>query len=133
MSINYHNARKTIKAHLTKRGNQPITISSKGILYWWKRLNAAVFFGKLPLPESIVLIYYESEHAWTIPQDAGRIRLAIHPTFASRTLFLCVLVHEMVHAWQHLSKRTQMGHNKTFYRWANRIRRTTSLRLKRVL
>jgi hypothetical protein len=92
-------------------------------------LNHAVFYGKLPRVAAITLIKHRREHAWAIPARAGAIKLTIQPRFESRRLFLMVLVHEMVHAWDHFH-HSHMTHGEQFFKWQKRIMRTTNLELK---
>lgn len=58
--------------------------------------------------------------------------LEIAHNFATRALFLDVLVHEMVHAWEHKRHRV-MGHGKRFALWEKRIKRTVSLNLLEII
>jgi Protein of unknown function DUF45 len=92
-------------------------------------LNIAVFGGKLPPLVDITFIRHKKTYAWAVPADNGRIGLTIQPTFTSRLLFLMVLVHEMVHAWEHFTGR-YMTHGPQFYRWRPKIVRATSLELQ---
>lgn len=99
------------------------------VRHWWKLLNTAVFYGKLHDLSQIDFIRHKKEHAWAIPLNDGKIRLTIQPTFSSRKLFLMVLVHEMVHGWDHFHDEW-MRHGTLFHGWKNRIKRTTNLDLK---
>lgn len=97
-------------------------------MQWWNKLNVAVFYGKLPKPTEIILIKHRHEHAWAHPAKDGAIKLTIQPRFDTRRLFLMVLVHEMVHAWEHFNS-SHMTHGEQFFKWSKRILRTTNLEL----
>lgn len=127
--MNHHTARKKVKRHLTKRGKEQIIVTPRKIIYWWNVLNNAVFHGKLNKPIGIRLIRHHKTYAWAIPAKNGAIRITFQPTMPSRKLFLMVLVHEMVHAWDHLHDR-YMRHGKHFRQWEYKIERTTTLKLK---
>jgi hypothetical protein len=128
--VNNLQARKRIKEHLAKRGDQPVVITRKMVRYWWRLLNLAVFDSTLPSPIRIDIVYMRDVHGWAIPYTTGRMGLTLVPKFLSRRMFLSTLVHEMVHAWEHNNK-LHMGHGSAFYGWAPQIKRTTSLILER--
>lgn len=96
---------------------------------WWNLLNRAVFDDKLPKVADIALVQHRKEYAWAIPHDKGRIKLTIQPRFDTRRLFLMVLIHEMVHAWEHY-KDFDMSHGQKFLKWKNKIKTATNLDLK---
>lgn len=103
-------------------------LTERLVRLWWRRLNIAVFRGKLQEPQEIALIRHRREYGWAIPLEERKIRLTLHPTFASRRLFLGVLVHEMIHAWQHQQNKF-MNHGAKFREWAPRIKWTINLDL----
>lgn len=95
-------------------------------------MNAAVFYGKLPNPKEIKFIEHKASWAWAIPDEHGAVSMSIVPKFKTRRLFLTIVVHEMVHGWEHMHHK-RMGHGKRFFEWKYRIRRTTTLRLERLV
>lgn len=125
-------ARERIKQHIERRGRQPVALTEAMVRYWWRLLNVAVFGGKLPQPNSIRLVRHRGEYGWARPRAGTQINLTLQPTFSSRKLFLMVLVHEMVHAWDHY-KGDKMSHGHKFMKWAPRILRRTTLELKKEL
>jgi hypothetical protein len=127
-----HVARQRIKDHLRRRGFEPITLTTSVVTHWWRVLNTAVFDGKLPTPVRVDLVQHRKAYAWCYPLANKRVRLSICPRLNSRRLFLTILVHEMVHAWEHLNELT-MGHGPSFFQHQNRIRRTTTLKLEQNL
>lgn len=88
-----------------------------------------MFGGKLPALAEVSFVRHKGEYAWAYPVDGGRIKLTLQPTFTSRLLFLMVLVHEMVHNWEHFKGKT-MTHGPQFYAWRDRITKATGLELK---
>lgn len=122
-------ARKLIKRHIQRRGNESVELTPKLVRYWWNLLNVAVFKGTLNPAKRIKLFAYKNVHAWAIPEKKQQISLAIQPEFISRTLFLSILVHEMVHAWEYQTHNT-IDHGKHFLSWAPKILSATTLILK---
>lgn len=125
-------ARKLIKKHILRRGNEPVKLTSKLVRYWWNLLNIAVFKGTLKSLKRIKLFAYKNVHAWAIPEKKQQISLAIQPEFISRTLFLSILVHEMVHAWEYQQHGT-IDHGEHFLSWASKILSATTLILKQTI
>lgn len=58
----------------------------------------------------------------------AHIELRMLPEYPLKMLFMNILVHEMVHTWEH-QHHNIMGHGKRFFKWAPRIKRTTTLEL----
>lgn len=123
-----------VKTHLKNKGDvKHVEITEKMVLYWWRMLNFAVFKGKLHKPAKIKLVKHREEWAWIGPYGQhNQIELSIHPIFKTKRLFLAVLIHEMVHAWEHQTHNC-MGHGKRFYAWQNRVKRHTGLNLTEVI
>lgn len=92
-------------------------------------LNEAVFSGKLKPPTQVQLVNHRNEFAWTVPNADDTVRITINSSFSSRRLFLSVLVHEMVHAWEH-ALGYPLSHGKRFIQWRKRIKRLTTLELE---
>lgn len=127
--MKHHEARKRVKRHIRKRGSEPLVLTQRIVTRWWNLLNTAVFYGSLPRLTSVQLLEHKKEHAWAIPGSHGEISVSMYPTFASRQLFLSVLIHEMVHAWE-FQNYPRAGHGKRFFTWKHRIKRTTNLILQ---
>lgn len=72
----------------------------------------------------------KDEYGWAIPYVDGTFRLTLLPRYRTRRLFMSTLVHEMVHGWEHFHGM-KMQHGTTFYSWAPRIKRATTLTLER--
>lgn len=130
--MTHDEARVFIKRHLMYNAHKPCTLTDRKIKYWWRILNAAVFYNRLKYPQTITLSRLKQAYAMVRPSTNGDrqiFQLLMQPTFSSKELFLAVLVHEMVHAWEH-QHYTVMGHGKRFLLWTNRIKRTTGLILE---
>lgn len=127
-------ARKFIRSHLQRRGNKPVIVTERMCQYWWRVLNSAIFYSKLHPLSSINVARTRGAFAWTIGLygSDGRVSLKIQQTFPSRLMFLTVLVHEMVHAWEYQHCST-MGHGKRFFLWQGRIKRTVGMDLQESL
>lgn len=126
-------ARSFIKAHIKNRGHQPITVTEQLVRKWWHIINNAVFNGSLKKPLTVTIKKLRKVWAWAqVSCIKGRINIIISSMFETRKLFLLILVHEMVHAWE-VQNHSRMGHGKRFFSWENRIKWTTSLSLEKTL
>lgn len=133
--MKHEEARTYVKNHLQRSGHKrDIIVSLQLVMRWWNLLNVAVFYGKLHSPSKISI--YKIPKAWASCERDGldyrgnrRTHLKMNETFATKRMFLDVLVHEMVHVWEH-QHHTTMGHGKRFRIWARRIKRTTGLDLE---
>jgi len=125
--MNKQEARKFIRSHIRKRGHQSVTVTDRLILKWWHIFNVAVFHGQLHKPYLITITKLRKAWAWAQQSCIkGQINIIICPTFKTRKLFLSVLIHEMVHAWE-MQHHSKMGHGKRFFKWGSRIKWTTGL------
>lgn len=123
-------ARRKIKQHIVRRGNEYVHLTPHFVLYWWRICNKALFGGKLALPKNIIIknfkddVYGYCESGTSNPS----VVLGIQAGIDSRRCFMTVLVHEMVHQWQH-QEHGRMSHGKTFYAWESRVKRYLGLNL----
>lgn len=129
--MTHNEAREFVKEHIRHNGDKSIKTTEALVRYWWGVLNAAVFYGRLHKPKKIEIkgIHGCFAEAETNDRHKGRVIVRMQRTFVSRDLFLTILVHEMVHAWEH-QHHTVMGHGKRFFAWKNRISWTIGLDLK---
>ncbi len=124
-------ARKKIKSHLARRGDEyNFEVTPHLVLYWWRICNKALFHGILPIPKNVIIKnfqqevygYCEGDH------DGDDVVLGIRWGVDTRRCFLTVLVHEMVHQWEHVNIG-KMSHGKNFYAWEKRVKRYLGLNL----
>lgn len=129
--MTHKEARAFVKDHINSKGDKAVVTTEALVRYWWGVLNVAVFYGKLHKPIEVEIKDIRDSFAWvtTHNKKKGRVNLRIQSTFVSKLLFVTILLHEMVHAWEH-QHHTVMGHGKRFHAWKNRINRVTGLELK---
>lgn len=97
------------------------------IRYWWHRFNREVFGGALLSCELRVqsCSYMQASGLmWPLPQS--RARIDIHDEPATKAHILAVLLHEMVHQFQHQEKQP-LNHGPTFQAWRAPIEIDTGL------
>ena len=127
--MTHEEARSFVKEHIKRRGDQSVELTEQKVRYWWHMLNVAVFYSRLHKPADVEVSRTRGVYAWTKTDSRfPNVTLVIQPKFSSRRLLLTVLIHEMVHAWEH-QHHTRMGHGKRFYAWKNRIKRTVGFEL----
>lgn len=128
--MTHEEARAFVKDHLRNKGHKKVQTSEALVRRWWGVLNVAVFYGRLHKPIKVEIKGIRGCFAWaeTVDRKKGRINVRMQRTFPSKLLFLTILLHEMVHAWEH-QHHTVMGHGKRFYAWKNRINWTVGLDL----
>lgn len=122
-------AQTRIKNHIKRCGKNEVHLTERMVRNWWRTLNTAVFDGVVHEPTSVRLVKHRKEFAWALSNSNGTVRISIQPTFDSRIRFLMVLVHEMVHAWEH-QIHGAMSHGPTFKKWSKPIKESTGLKLK---
>ena len=129
--MTHEEARTFVKEHVKYRGDQKVKTTEALVRYWWGVLNVAVFYGKLHKPVKINIkpMRKDFASASASSEKKGRVDIEIDEKFLSKWLFLTIVAHEMVHAWEH-QHHTVMGHGKRFHAWKNRIKRTIGLDLK---
>lgn len=132
MKLRAEAARNKLINHIEKRGKQPVTVTPRAVRYWWNILNAAVFDGVVTITPTITLVNHRNEYAWAEGTGEDQLIISIHPKFTSRLLFLTVLAHEMVHAWQ-LQNGFDLNHGDTFWCWKDILHQKGSLHLTRVI
>jgi hypothetical protein len=129
--MNQQEARKFVREHLKRKGNIPVTlVTTQLVRKWWRIFNIAVFDGILNMPDRVVIKLLKSTWAWARESTKPKkVNITMCDHFSSKRLFLTVLIHEMVHAWE-LHLHNTMSHGPTFKRWAGRIKRITGLPLE---
>jgi hypothetical protein len=130
--------RQRVKRHVKTRGSQAnFDITETLCLYWWAKLNAAIFDDKLTRPVRFEIRKYRGMCGWCRPYGNNKkIRttvIGINGALQDRNTFLNILVHEMIH--QHFWEidgcwdDSAPHHGKEFFEWAPRIKRTAGLTL----
>ena len=130
-------ARKRIKKHVRRRGEAcDFELTHEFVLYWWHRLNEAVFDGMLTPPAKIELRAFRDSAGWCIPHDMRRkerrVKIGISTDIWERKTFLIVLAHEMVHQWEWevlADWNPRVNHGKTFYSWTWKLKDRAGLPL----
>jgi fumarate reductase subunit D len=128
--MTHEEAREFVKEHIRYNGDKRVKTTEALVRYWWGALNAAVFYGRLHKPVKVEIKGIRDSYAWaeTNARKKGRVNVRMQRKFLSKLLFVTILLHEMVHAWEH-QHHTVMGHGKRFYAWRNRIKWTVGLDL----
>lgn len=121
-----------IRAHVIRHGHRTVRPTVRMLRYWWARLNAELFDGKLLPPQ----LSYGSEptpgygsaeaDGVTFPLGGERVRIHIADTQTTRQAILATLGHEMIHQWQYQHGQT-MNHGEDFHTWAALIKAETEL------
>lgn len=123
-------ARKRIKSHLKKRGEELLDVTPSFVLHWWHLLNHAVFRGILYPPKKIECRNFrDGSFGWTSPVPrTNDVVMGIRREMEDRKQFVTVLAHEMVHQYEWVYHR-RMSHGQNFYEWAPLIKRELNLTL----
>ena len=130
--------RQRVKRHVKTRGSLGnFTITESFCLYWWTKLNSAVFDDKLTPPTRFEIKKYRGMCGWARPFGKNRkVRttiIGVNSDLHDRNTFLNVLAHEMVHQWEWevdgCWDDSAPHHGKEFFEWAPRLKRTAGLDL----
>jgi len=123
-------ARRKIKKHVRERGEYTdFDVTPQFVLFWWHKLNSAVFNNKLTTPKNIEIRNFRDCWGWCKTyKTKPDIVLGITSNMWDRKTFLTVLVHEMVHQWEH-ETYGRMSHGQNFHQWRDRIKRDIGLSL----
>lgn len=92
--------------------------------YWHTRYNRLVFDGELSIPQ---LVIGEYQPGWIGACVTGSPPTIYIAPYASLENARRVLLHEMVHQWQHEHK-LPMNHGKRFKQWETPCELLTGLR-----
>lgn len=115
--------------HVAKGGNRKVLPTTTLMTYWFHRLNAEVFDGWLPTPAFYVGAPKGLWGMFTVDVDNSlAVYLADH--WMTKERLLDILVHELVHLWQHTSGEP-ISHGPSFTRWSPIIRARTGLTLRK--
>lgn len=123
-------ARKRVKRHLRRRGEDcDFEITPQFVMFWWRVLNNAVFGGILDAPKRIEIRNFRDCYGWCKGYKRNNdVVIGMCRDFEDRKQFLTILVHEMVHSYEH-QHTGKMSHGKGFTEWEGRIKRNTGLTL----
>lgn len=86
-------------------------------MYWFSIINDEIFGNKLA---PVALCVRRLRGMWGFFEDEENY-LAVNETFPSKNLFLNVLAHEMVHAYQY-QQGLAVNHGKTFWEWRKKFK-----------
>lgn len=88
------------------------------VLYWWRYINKALFYGILLPPRKIHCRNFRNEwFGWCEGiEDTIEVEIGIRRELYDRETFFIVLVHEMVHQLQR-AVGEPMSHKGLFKRW----------------
>lgn len=118
-----------IAEHVAKSGNRKVLPTPALMSYWFRRLNAEVFDGWLPTPTFLVGAPKATWGMFTVDvNDDVTVYLADH--WMTKTQFLDILAHELVHLWQHIAAEP-IAHGPSFTRWAPIIKARAGLTLRK--
>jgi len=116
-------AREKIRNHLDARSNHSVVVTKRMARHWWRVCNVALFQNKL-YPPTIVI---KSLKDWGYCEASyENITIGLASEIGTRGLFLCTLLHEMVHQWEQQTYN-RMGHGKRFFKWKDRILKEVGL------
>lgn len=124
-------ARQRIRKHVKEKGRSAdFDVTPQFVLFWWHKLNAAVFNNALQPPRNIEIRNFRDCLGWCKSHRKNKpyVSLGIYREMPDRKVFLTVLVHEMVHQWEH-QNIGKMSHGQNFYMWKGRIKRNIGLDL----
>lgn len=115
--------------HIKVRGQQTdFHLTESFCLYWWHKLNVAVFDSMLTPPVRFELKAYRGAGGWCKPwrhnAKERRVTIGINTDIWERQAFLSVLAHEMVHQWEWEVQQEwnpKINHGKNFYSWTNKL------------
>lgn len=123
-------ARRKIKTHVRERGkDNNLVVTPTLVLFWWHLLNKAVFGGILTPPKRIEIKKFHDCYGWCSGYKRHRrVAMGIRSNINDRKLFLTVLIHEMIHQWEHETYGI-MTHGQTFFEWQGKVKRHLGLEL----
>lgn len=122
---------RQIYKHVQQKGQTPVVATQSNVLYWWHRLNHAVFDQQLQTPNYIICRQIRNHYGWC-DGNTKSVTLAITTAELPRKVFLEVLAHEMIHQWQWYNN-LPMSHGDSFWKWRPILNRTLTLTLWQTL
>lgn len=131
--------RSKIKQHVRSKGEKAdFELTESFCLYWWHRLNEAVFDGMLTPPVRFELRNFRDSLGWCMPWRPNakkqRVIIGMSTDILERREFLCILAHEMVHQWEwEVANKweTNIAHGERFFSWRGKLRMRVGLPLQR--
>ena len=123
-------ARKFVKTHIKKNQYKEVEVTEQLLTYWWRIFNVSLFDKKLPFPRKLIIkdFNYNFLGYCSPVKDENNVRMGIRRTFYDKETFLTVLVHEMVHQYQHVTEQN-MNHGKSFFAFQDKIKKYYGLEL----
>lgn len=96
-------------------------VTHRKVQIWFNILNHIFFRDYLPNFD-IVKIKFREESLGSCEFRKGKYILEIRPWFNSKKDFLEILVHEMIHLYEHLENE-KMTHGPNFFLWKETVNR----------
>mmetsp|Transcript_4429 Transcript_4429/g.11092 ORF Transcript_4429/g.11092 Transcript_4429/m.11092 type:complete len:244 (-) Transcript_4429:129-860(-) len=135
----FRRARRRIREHLTRRGDESLggSLTVAMCLFWWHKLNRAVFDGALSPPKRIELKAFRADKGWCKPWRRNartpRVVMGLNSEISTRAELLRILCHEMVHQYDwEIGKEwdSRVQHSARFYDWRARLSARVNLPLR---
>lgn len=132
--------RTRIKQHVKRRGKRDdFHVTESFCLYWWHRLNEAIFDGMLTPPARFELRNFRDCLGWCMPWRPNakkqRVVIGMSTDLWDRHEFLCILAHEMVHQWEweiaNIWEPNAAAHGAQFFSWRSKLRMRVGLPLQK--
>lgn len=102
------------------------TVTVPKITYWFRIINKLIFRGELKPFASIKIVNHRKAYGYCFGDHdlfgEPFCWLSIRPKFSSLSMFLEILAHEMVHAYQ-FQDEGRITHGKTFLIWHDKFKK----------
>lgn len=94
----------------------------KQVRYYYTYFNKKLFSVKLPTSDEIQIEFLKSAEPKfaEVEYKNQKYILYIQRKYQNSYFFKCILLHEMIHIWQHLRYGT-MDHGETFWNWERKL------------
>ncbi len=118
--------RLMVEVRKLSRAKEPFKPTKKKLWYWFNKINAEVFEGKLKKFRKVQFLKCRTMWAisygvqiWSKTKKKQYLHtdLIIKDSFRTEKQFVDVLAHEMVHHWQWSHSEAGMTHGQTFWMW----------------
>lgn len=131
--------RTKIRTHVKQKGeSSDFCVTESFCLYWWHRLNEAVFDGMLTPPAKFEIREFRDCLGWCLPwrpnSRVPKVKMGISSYIWDRKEFLSILAHEMVHQWEwEITHRWEpnSAHGERFFSWKGKLKSRVGLPLEK--
>jgi hypothetical protein len=96
--------------------------TEKQVRFYYTSFNKKIFSSKLPSSDKIEIVFLKNTDQRLAEAEYKKEKyiLYVQKKYQNAYFFKCILLHEMIHIWQHY-RYGWMDHDESFWNWERKL------------